>query len=270
MKLPGSLVACLPAVMSLFSAQPLQVVAQSNSQKIVVISHRGEHLHHPENTLPAYQAAIDAGADFFEVDVRTTSDGQFVLMHDSDVHRTTNGSGKVRELTFQQIRSLDAGAKFAPEFQGVKVPTLDEALSLAEGKTGIYLDVKGADPEQLVNTVVQHHMEHHVLVYGNPELLATVERLRPDMKVMPEADSEASCKMLLEHLHPKVLAFEESDFRPSVIQLAKEAHADIYVDRLWIRDRAEDWAAAIAQGATGIQTDHPAELVQFLTQRSKH
>lgn len=254
--------------MSLFSAQPL--VAQSNPQKIVVISHRGEHLHHPENTLPAYQAAIDAGADFFEVDVRTTSDGQFVLMHDSDVHRTTNGSGKVRELTFQQIRALDAGAKFAPEFQGVKVPTLDEALSLAEGKAGIYLDVKDADPEQLVNTVVQHHMEHHVLVYGNPELLAAVERLRPDMKVMPEADSEVSCKMLLEHLHPKVLAFEESDFRPSVIQLAKEAHADVYVDRLWKQDQPEDWGAAIAQGATGIQTDHPAELVQFLQQKSKH
>jgi glycerophosphoryl diester phosphodiesterase len=112
-------------------------------------------------------------------------------------------------------------------------------------------------------------MEHHVLVYGNPELLSAVEKMRPDIKVMPEAETEDECKLLLQHLQPKVMAFEESDFRPATIQLAKEAHADVYVDRLGKQDQAEAWSAAIEQGATGIQTDHPAELVQFLEQRHK-
>src|SRR5271170_4708859 len=90
--------------------------------QIIVISHRGEHLAHPENTLPAFQAAIEAGADFFELDVRTTSDGKLVLMHDSTVDRTTNGKGQVRKMAFDQIRELDAGAKFGPQFAGTKVP----------------------------------------------------------------------------------------------------------------------------------------------------
>jgi glycerophosphoryl diester phosphodiesterase len=66
-------------------------LALSAADRIVVIAHRGEHRAHPENTLPAFQAAIDAGADFFELDVRTTSDGRLVLMHDARVDRTTKG-----------------------------------------------------------------------------------------------------------------------------------------------------------------------------------
>src|ERR1700681_2639585 len=97
------------------------------SAQIAVISHRGEHLAQPENTLPAFQAAIDAGADFFELDVRTTTDRRLMLMHDRTVDRTTNGKGVVREMTLDQIRALDAGAKSGPQFAGIKPPTFEEA-----------------------------------------------------------------------------------------------------------------------------------------------
>src|SRR5580698_6151145 len=127
---------------------------KKEGKTIKVISHRGEHLHHPENTLPAFQAAIDAGADYFELDVRTTSDGKFVIMHDSTVDRTTNGTGDVHTLTFDQIRALDAGAKFSAAFAGTKVPTLDEAFDLAHGKINVYVDTKYADPQQMVDTIV--------------------------------------------------------------------------------------------------------------------
>src|SRR5258707_15216110 len=105
--------------------------SEASSKRIMVIAHRGEHLHHPENTMAAFQAAIDAGADYFELDVRTTSDGKFVIMHDNTLDRTTNGTGEVYKHTFDEIRALDAGAKFSPAFAGTKVPTLDEALELA-------------------------------------------------------------------------------------------------------------------------------------------
>src|ERR1700686_5360976 len=111
--------------------------------QIVVVSHRGEHLAHPENTLPAFQAAIEAGADYFELDVRTTSDGRLVLMHDRTVDRTTNGKGPVREMTLDQIRGLDAGAGAIP-------PTLEEALNLAHGRIGVYVDCKDIAPADLV------------------------------------------------------------------------------------------------------------------------
>jgi glycerophosphoryl diester phosphodiesterase len=232
--------------------------------KIVVISHRGEHLHHPENTMAAFQAAIDAGADFFELDVRTTSDGKFVLMHDNTLNRTTNGAGEVHKHTFDEIRALDAGTKFAPAFAGTKIPTLDEALDLARGKINVYVDTKDADPQQLIDTIEKHEMQDHVVIYGNPFFLYEVHKLRPMLRVMPEALSPDICKFLDRAMQLKVLAFDANDFKDGVIDCAKQAHAQIFVDRLGDADNPETWQKAIDQGANGIQTNLPGELATYL------
>jgi glycerophosphoryl diester phosphodiesterase len=232
------------------------------SAHIAVISHRGEHLAHVENTLPAFQAAIDAGADFFELDVRTTSDGRLVLMHDRSVDRTTNGKGLVRDLTFQQIRTLDAG--------GSRVPTFEEALDLARGKIGVYVDSKDIAPAALVAVLEKADMSDNVVIYGDGLFLKGVQALRPALKVMPEADDAATLRRLLEALHPRVIAFDAGDFKDDVIAVAKQAQADIYVDRLGAADHLANWQDAIDRGATGIQTDHPAELVQYLRSKGLH
>ena len=86
-----------------------------------IVAHRGARYAAPENTIAAYDAAAAVGADYIELDVRRTRDGQLVIMHDSTVDRTTNGHGSVAELTFEEIRKLGAG-------QGQVVPTLAEAL----------------------------------------------------------------------------------------------------------------------------------------------
>src|SRR5262249_6466235 len=83
---------------------------------ILTSAHRGEHLRHPENSLPAIQAAIDAGMDFVELDVRTTADGNLVLMHDRTVDRMTNGQGAVASMTLAEVRKLDLGARFPGQF----------------------------------------------------------------------------------------------------------------------------------------------------------
>src|ERR1700748_2142561 len=127
-------------------AQTASPASSTEPKKIVVIAHRGEHLHHPKNTMAAFQAAIDAGADYFELDVRTTSDGKFVIMHDNTLDRTTNGTGEVYKHTFDEIRALDAGAKFSAQFKGTQVPTLEEALDLAHGKINVYADTNAAAP----------------------------------------------------------------------------------------------------------------------------
>lgn len=246
------------------SAQAGPTEHVSPKQKIIVISHRGEHLHHPENTVPAFQAAIDAGADFFEVDVRTTSDGKLVLMHDQSVDRTTNGTGLVRNLTFAQIRSLDAGSKFSPAFAGTHVPTFDEALELAHGRIGVYVDTKEADPQLLIDTIYRHHMEDHVVIYGDPFFLHDVERLQPALRVMPEAENAEVCSSLVEHLHPKVIAYGADDFHAAVITCAKRVGAKVYVDRMGSTENPAGWQQAIDMGADGIQTDKPAELVKYL------
>src|SRR5262245_4645742 len=97
----------------------------------VIVAHRGASATHPVNTLDAFDAAVSAGADLVEFDVRMTSDGVAVVMHDADVSRRTNGSGFVHELTLAQIRALDASGGLG---LGAAIPTLREVLDLLSGR----------------------------------------------------------------------------------------------------------------------------------------
>ena len=201
-------------VLSLWLLFLLSPVAQAQPRQIVAISHRGEHLHHPENTLPAFQAAIDAGADYFELDVRTTADGKLVLSHDGSVSRRTNGKGDIAKMTFDEVRALDAGIKSGPQFAGTKVPTFDEALDLARGKIGVYVDVKSASAQDLVTHIEEHGMSDHVVIYIGLSEGKEIQRLNPKLKVMPEAGTVDNAKHLIERLHRRVMAFDAADFKP--------------------------------------------------------
>ena len=252
-------------VSCLFLAAAALLSAQS--RHIVAISHRGEHLHHPENTIPGYEEAIRVGADFIEVDVQTTSDGKLVISHDGTVNRCTNGQGRVSEMTFDQVEALDAGIKTAPEFAGTKIPTFDQVLALARGRIGVYVDVKNASPESLVSAIDGHGMTDHVVIYCGLKLAKAVQQLNPKLKVMPESDSVEHSKVLIEELHPRVIAFGAKDFTPDVIAVVKNAHAAIYVDRMGLTDAPDGWQSAIDAGADGIQTDRPGPLVEYLREK---
>jgi glycerophosphoryl diester phosphodiesterase len=108
-----------------------------------VIGHRGARSTAPENTLAGIRQAARDGATWVEFDVKLTADGYAILMHDDTLERTTTGQGPVRQMALHDIRQLDAGYRFAPEWRGEKVPTLSEALQLlAELGMGFNLEVK--------------------------------------------------------------------------------------------------------------------------------
>jgi glycerophosphoryl diester phosphodiesterase len=186
------------------------------------------------------------------------------------VDRTTNGEGKVKDLTFEQIRQLDAGTKFDVKFAGTKVPSFEEALHLAHGKIGVYVDSKDIAPAALVAALEKADMSANVVIYGGSGFLKHVQELRPSLKVMPEADNATTLEKLEAELHPRVVAFDAGDFKDDVIAIAQKAHSEIYVDRLWTADTPAGWQDAIDRGASGIQTDHPAELVAYLHSRGLH
>lgn len=94
----------------------------------ILLAHRGDLAHAPENTLPAFEQAIRKGADGVELDAKLTADGHVVVIHDSTVDRTTDGKGKVASFTLEAIRALDAGAWFDKKFAGAKVPLLEEVF----------------------------------------------------------------------------------------------------------------------------------------------
>lgn len=246
----------------------LLAAACERSAPIVVIAHRGEHLHHPENTLPSIQAAFDLGADYVEIDVRTTADGELVLSHDADVERCTTGRGLVARMTLADLRALDAGVKVGSEFAGTRVPTFAEALDAAHGRGGLYVHVKAASAADLVRRIEAHGMVSRVVIYS--DLANELRRLNPELTVLPEAVSVEGARNVIALLQPRILAFSARDFNPDVIAVAKQAGIAMYVDRLGADDGVEGWRAAVAAGAAGIQTDHPGELVAFLRTAGRH
>jgi glycerophosphoryl diester phosphodiesterase len=109
---------------------------------IDVIAHRGASSYAPENTLASFRRAMELQADWFELDCLLTKDGEVLICHDDTVDRTTNGKGKIAELTLAELKQLDAGSWFDPKFKGEPLPTLNEALDLAKDKTGVYIEIK--------------------------------------------------------------------------------------------------------------------------------
>lgn len=146
----------------------------------IVIAHRGRDATMPENTLAAFRHSIALGITILETDVRVTKDGEFVLLHDSTVDRTTNGHGSIGELTLHQVRALDAGA-------GKPVPTLREALRLVRGTgTSLLLDLKPGTPLPDVLQNVRSEQAEGSVIFGlrSPEQAHELRSLAPDVRAV--------------------------------------------------------------------------------------
>jgi glycerophosphoryl diester phosphodiesterase len=120
----------------------LESHAAAGMHPVLTLAHRGASGYAPENTIVAFDKAVKMNADFLEMDVQQSKDGQLVIIHDTTVDRTTDGFGPVKDLTFAQLRALDAGSWFSPEFADVRIPTLTEVLDRYQGKIGMLIEIK--------------------------------------------------------------------------------------------------------------------------------
>jgi len=114
----------------------------------MVIAHRGFSGQAPENTLASFKKARELGSDMIELDVRFSKDGHMVVMHDDTLDRTTNGRGKVADYTLKELKQLDAGSWFAPQFSDERIPNLNEVLELAKGKILVNIEIKDESPSE--------------------------------------------------------------------------------------------------------------------------
>ncbi|MBC7118837.1 MAG: glycerophosphodiester phosphodiesterase [Methanobacteriaceae archaeon] len=121
-----------------------------------VIAHRGASYFEPENTLRSFRRAVEMGADRVEVDVRLSKDNELVIIHDPRVDRTTNGTGRVEDMTLQQLKSLDAG-------KGEKIPTLQEVIESLEG-TKLVIEMKIPNIEEKVLEVIHENHLKNILI----------------------------------------------------------------------------------------------------------
>ena len=153
-----------------------------------VFGHRGAMGYAPENTFASYERAIELGIDAIELDVHLTADGEVVVIHDAELHGTTDGEGLVGQKTLAELKRLDAGVRFAPEFSGQRIPTLGEVLAWARGKCVLDVEIKGGPwpydgiEARVVDLIRRHEMVDQTIVISfTHTVVARVKALAPEI-----------------------------------------------------------------------------------------
>ncbi|MES1216687.1 MAG: glycerophosphodiester phosphodiesterase family protein, partial [Bacteroidota bacterium] len=183
----------------LISAQSTLTPLPKTKNGFVVISHRGNHVQVPENTVASIEEAIKAGADYAEIDLRTTKDGYLVICHDGTVDRTTNGKGKVKDLTLDEIKNLKITSKDKSDTKLYRVPEFSEILKACKKEINIYLDFKDASVEEAYRQIKDAGMEKYVVVYLNKESqYPEWRKTAPDMPLMTSVPETVKTKGQLE------------------------------------------------------------------------
>lgn len=233
---------------------------------VYVIAHRGAHEGIPENSLPAYQKAIDLGCDFVEIDVRTTKDGKFVSVHNSTIDNYVIGkTGNVNDLTLAELKMLDIGEKQGEEWKNLRIPTFEEILQLCKNKIGIYLDLKDAPVPELMELIRKYNMENDVVWYVPYQYLSQIEnvnKLFGNSFPMPDPQSEENIKAAVDKIKTPLIATDMGELSQSFVNEAHKYGARIFVDEK--EGTPAEWAKIIGWGTEGIQTDKPAALIEFL------
>jgi glycerophosphoryl diester phosphodiesterase len=230
------------------------------------VAHRGYSAVAPENTLPAFAAAIRGGATFVEFDVRTTADGVPVVIHDRTLDRTTTGTGNVWEQTFDTVASVDAGSWFSPAYAGVRVPTLTETLDLL-GHSGVQLlmEIKPPSTIEQVKTIVEmvsaRGLAGRTIAQSfDPEVVESVRRVAPGMRrgllrLRFDPDTLALAQSLgVVCLNPSIADVLSG---PDVVASVNAAGMTVMP---WTANNMTEWPALAAAGVTGLITDHVGEL----------
>lgn len=155
---------------------------------IYITSHRGSSISAPENTIHALQSSVDEMADFAEIDVQQTKDGVSVIVHDQNLKRTTGMNANIWTKTYDQIKDLDAGSWFAPEFADARIPTLEEAVVFSKGKIKLNIEIKPhtkyKNLEKDVVRIIEENdfVEECVITSFNYGSLTKIKKLNSDIK----------------------------------------------------------------------------------------
>ena len=236
---------------------------------IDIIGHRGAGGVAPENTRAAIEQAISAGAQWVEIDVQETIDGEVVVMHDSDLMKTAGVDLKVWDATIEEITAVDIGSSFDPQFRDERVPTLREILALCKGRIGIIIELKsyghGHMLEQRVVDLVEASgsVEEVQCMSLKAEIVARLKKLRPQWRV----------GLLLSLVVGDVRGIE-ADFlavnaRFATSRMVQEAHEANKLLYAWTLNDPVSVSKMVGRGVDGVITDYPRMAKSVLVQRAE-
>lgn len=235
-----------------------------NSGKPLVSAHRSKiSRKSTENTLSTMQQALQAGADYIEIDVRTTKDGHIVNMHDSKIDRTTESTGEVRNLTLDEIQKV----KLKKAQDSEKIPTLDEIGRLLDEwnrksrkKARLYVDCKDADPVALLNILTRYNLQHDAVFYGSDETLARLREADPQVNIMPALRSPEELARKAALLRPYSFDVNWKILNPEIVKSIHGYGIKVFTDLLALHDKRKNYRKAGAYGLDVMQSDRLSKI----------
>ena len=257
---------------------------------IQVHGHRGARAMRPENTIPAFEYAIDQGVDAIEMDVAVTKDEVLVISHDPvlnpEICRGLAGTKVIREMTFAELRKWDCGSLPNPHFPkqtpvpGTRIPSLEEVLGLASrGKflfnieTKIFKDKPQYTPpperfaELLLHAIDRHQLRPRVIVQSfDFRTLQELKKLAPDIRLaaLDEDEKLGDFVTVARSAGAGIISPEKGMVTPSRVVAAHQARLQVIP---WTANTPQEWDALIAAGVDAIISDDPAALIAYLKQK---
>ena len=243
---------------------------KSLSERPVEIAfHRGASRYAPENTRPAFEKAIQMGADYVEFDIHTSKDGKYLVLHDAELDRTTNGEGAVAETDAAAIRVLDAGSWFGRPYREAKVPTLDETLDILKGRTKLYVDAKAISAEALAAKLEEHDVVGQAVVYQSPAYLRRLHAINPAIRGLCPLGDPGQVDVLCESVRPYAFDASWEILSEELIRRCHELNVKVFSDAMGEHERVEEYLRAIEWGIDVIQTDCPLRVIRAVEIRSR-
>ena len=278
----------------------LRELNNPKSDYVFVISHRGDWRNFPENSLEAMNSAIEMGVDIVEIDIHRTADGELGVCHDRTINRTTNGKGKIKELTLDSLRNcrLRAGHNAVTRY---KMPTLAEALDLCKDRALINID-KGINYyDQILAMLVERDMVNQVIIKSGKSSAAMktfFSKYDQNMLYMPiinydEKSWEKSKQIFEEYLSTELpfIAFEmcwngSLQNEKRVFNQVLKSGKRLWINTLWgklcggeengyyddaaVGNEEKIYGKILSYGTSMIQTDRPAMLIKYLESKGRH
>jgi glycerophosphoryl diester phosphodiesterase len=232
--------------------------------KFIVISHRGNHVNVPENTVASVTEAIKSGADYAEIDLRTTKDGYLVLCHDASVDRMTDGKGNIKDLTLEEIKKL----KITDNGVVYRIPEFREVLAACQRRINIYLDFKDADAAESYRQLKAAGMEKNVVVYLNkvPQY-KDWRTVAPQMPLMSSIPREIKTAVQLDQFLGQVrIETLDNVYDTALLAVTRARGIAVWLDVEGKDENPAIWQEALGKGVQGVQTDHPDSLISYLNQ----
>ena len=278
-----------------------KILAELNnpeSDYILVVSHRGDWRNYPENSIPAIESLIRMGADMMELDVKMTSDSVLVLMHDKTVNRMTNGKGLVSSYTLDSLKSLKMKRAHNVTTDSTRVPTLREAFECCRDRILINVDHAQDYYKEVVELAEELGMTGQVLMKGKKSIDQVTADMAPyknNLLYMPIIDinKEKGQKLFYDYVARGIapLAFEvcwkkNGEDMDKCVEEIHKMGSKLWVNTFWpsvcgglgndddaaidAADPADVYGQYVEMGASLIQTDRPAMVIEYLRSIGRH